>query len=330
MSRYISDIIKYFFHHQTSAELRDKVHQRLAQTAEDADCDTAYHELWDETKPETMSEEEIDEAYKRLEQTIFVPKRASRHLNWVRIAAIWFVPILLLGAATYMFITAKQKEDFYESIEYVHHFTSYGEQEEVTLPDGSKVWLNSGSLLIYPTHFSKTVRKVCLSGEAYFDVAKDADKPFYVDINQLQLKVLGTSFNVSAFPDNPELTTTLSTGKVQVDVNKTGDKYILKPNQQLVYNVKTGMVDIHDVDTKDHGFWRSGAIYINNLGLIEAAKVLERSYNVNIHILTSNYQDQKLRVHFNRQEDIGHVMEIMKMLIPELTYEIQGKNIYIH
>ncbi len=330
MSRHIHDIIKYFSTHQTSKELQQKVQGRLAQTADDAAADAAYREVWSQSDTSSIGDEQVNTAYQQIESRLFGCRQVNHRLNWLHMAAIWFVPILLLGAATYLYIAAGDREQVYESIDYVHHFTTYGERDEVTLPDGSKVWLNGGSLLIYPSHFSKTDRKVCLAGEAYFDVAKDAERPFYIDINQLQLKVLGTTFNVSGYPEDLELTTTLKTGKVEICVNQTGDRYQLNPHDQLVYNVKTGEVDIHEVNVDDYCKWRSGAIYINNQSLMETAKILERSYNVNIHILSSKYEHQKLRVHFDSKDSIGHILEIMKMLIPELSYDIKDKDIYIH
>ena len=329
MSRYISDIIKYFSTHQTSKSLQEKVQRRLAQTADDEACDAAYRELWNETDATGMSDEQVDKAWQRTESVLFGRHQARGRLDWMRMAAIWLVPILLLGAATYVYFSAGEKVAYYETVDYVHHFTTYGKCDEVTLPDGSKVWMNGGSLLIYPSHFPRNERKVCLAGEAYFEVAKDAERPFFIDINQLQLKVLGTTFNVSGYPEDPEMTTTLKTGKVEVTVNQTEKSYILNPGNQLVYHVKSGQVDIHEVNVDDYCKWRSGAVYINDLGLMETAKILERSYNVKIHILSSKYQHHKLRVHFDSKDSIEHVLEIMKMLIPELSYDIKDKEIYI-
>lgn len=330
MSRYISDIIRYFFAHGASPELRQRVNRRLLQTADDKASDDAFREVWSGLDGEAAAPTDTDSAYRRTETALFGGNRQGGHgYRWLRGAALWLGPLLLLGAAAFLYTEAGQKERFYESIEYIHHFTANGEREQVQLPDGSKVWLNGGSLLIYPSHFARGERKVCLSGEAYFDVAKDARRPFTVDVNQLRLRVLGTTFNVSAYPEDHELTATLETGRLQIGVNKTGRQYMLSPNSQLVYNVQTGRVSISEVNTGDYCMWRSGALYLNNIPLTDALRQIERTYKVRIHMLSSNYQDQKIRAHFSPHETIGHVMEILRMLIPELRYEIREGEIYI-
>jgi transmembrane sensor len=114
--------------------------------------------------------------------------------------------------------------------------TKYGNKSKISLPDGSQVWLNAGSKLDYNSaDFNKTLREVILSGEAYFDIAHNAQKPFIVRSGNMRIKVLGTMFNVKAYPDEQNIETSLIKGSVEITINdRPYDKYILSPNEKLV------------------------------------------------------------------------------------------------
>ena len=163
----------------------------------------------------------VEDAYQDIKKKVFGIENTKRKLSWLRIAAIWAVPFLCLCGSIYFF--AGQGNP-YKDIEFVHKFTANGERNLITLPDSSKVWLNGGSSLIYPSRFVSAERNVCLSGEAFFEVVKDK-RPFIVDVNQIKLKVLGTTFNVMSYPDNPRIIATLETGKIQVNIENQKKKY---------------------------------------------------------------------------------------------------------
>ena len=98
-----------------------------------------------------------------------------------------------------------------------------------------QVWLNAGTLLIYPSSFISESRNVYIAGEGFFEVSTDKEHPFIVTTNNLELEVLGTTFNISEYPDNHQIMATLETGRLQVKVNKQPEKYFLEPNYQLIY-----------------------------------------------------------------------------------------------
>lgn len=326
MSRYLQDIVRYFFHHEVSRETASKVHDRISQSRED--IDPALHEIWDELEGQTMDGKRIDEAYQETSRRLFGEVTYRRQHLWLRIAAVWAVPLLLLGVSWYFYQRGSQLATD-AKVTYMHKFTAYGECELVTLPDSTKVWLNGGSTLIYPSRFVSSDRNVCLSGEAFFDVTKDASHPFVVNINQIKVKVLGTTFNVSSYPNNEDITTTLETGKVELTVEGKAKPYILNPNDQLVYNSKTGEVSISQVNAKRYSSWRSGELFFNNIPFDKVIEQLERAYHVNIYVLSGKYSSQTLRAHFNSKDTIKDVMDIFKMLIPDLQYEIKDSDIYI-
>ena len=325
MSKYIQHIIKYFFSHQLSEETTSEVKDRILRAKEE-EIAPAMHEVWDGLDHKTLNRETVEEAYENTRERLFGPTR--RHRTWWRMAAIWVVPLLLLGTA-YYFYQNIDRGPKYADVCFMHKFTAYGECELVTLPDSSKVWLNGGSTLIYPSYFAAKERNVCLVGEAFFDIKKNPEQPFIVDVNQLRLKVLGTTFNVYAYPNDPKIMATLETGSVQVDVENKDKPYLLNPNDQLTYNAHTGEVSIEQVNARNYSSWRSGALFFNNIPFDKALEQLERAYNVNIYVLNNKYNTQTLRAHFNSGDSIQDVMEIFKMLIPNLKYEIRGDDIYI-
>lgn len=326
MSHYIQDIIRYFFSHDVSKKTTSKVHDRILQSKDE--IDPTLQEVWNSIDTHEMNEESVDEAWEQMKQRIFGESKNNRYHIWLRIAAVWAVPILLLGAA-YYFYQGTSHKDSYADVTFIHKFTAYGECKLVTLPDSTKVWLNGGSALIYPSRFVSGERNVCLSGEGFFDVTKDAAHPFIVNINQIQLKVLGTTFNVNSYPNNEEIITTLETGKIQLVVEGKETPYILNPNDQLTYNSKTGEISTTQVNASRYTSWRTGELFFNNISFDKVIEQLERTYQVKFYVLSKKYNNQTLRAHFNSKDSIKDIMDIFKMLIPELQYEIKDNNIYI-
>lgn len=236
----------------------------------------------------------------------------------------------MLCFSAYYYYSAKDyvKETLSE-VTYMQRYAAMGTREEVVLPDGSKVWLNAGTLLVYPSSFISESRNVYIAGEGFFEVSKDKEHPFIVTTNHLELEVLGTTFNISAYPDNNQIMATLETGRLQVKVNKQPEKYFLEPNEQLIYTPSTGIVQQHKVNAVSHSDWRMGGLFFGNVPFNDVLHTLERVYGVKFHVRTSIYQNQSLRVHFNRNESLEQVLQIIKILVPGIEYEIVGKNIYL-
>lgn len=157
--------------------------------------------------------------------------------------------------------------------------TPRGGQYEVTLPDGTNVWLNAASKLEYPSRFTDEERVVRLEGEAYFAVAKDDRKPFRVVCAQQEIEVLGTEFNISAYPDESEIKTTLVEGSVSLKTDHR-PATTLKPNQQAILH--KGVLDISNVDVSAAIAWKNGLFNFHGLTLDDALKQVERWYDVKV------------------------------------------------
>lgn len=159
--------------------------------------------------------------------------------------------------------------------------TPYGGQYQLTLGDGTKVWLNAGSELTYRSDFGKKERAVSVRGEIYFDVVEDKNMPFYVSSDYQKIKVLGTAFNVKAYPEDNKVITTLERGALQVSSNN--QTHILKPNQQLIVDTELRESKTRDVDAKEVISWKEGVFNLQGLSLEECMQTVSRWYDIDVY-----------------------------------------------
>ncbi|WP_346863671.1 FecR domain-containing protein [uncultured Draconibacterium sp.] len=160
----------------------------------------------------------------------------------------------------------------------------WGQMGKINLSDGTQVWLNAGTTFEYPSSFNTKQRLVKLNGEAQFKVSHNKTLPFVVQTKTGNIKVLGTTFNVSSYDDDAELTVTLIEGKVTVE-NSNGDYLTtLNPSQQLCVNKQTGAATLKQVDTKFYSSWIDGKIVLEDTKLSDLTVILKRWYNVDIHL----------------------------------------------
>ena len=192
------------------------------------------------------------------------------------------------------------------------------------LPDHSVVWLNSGSKLRYPTVFKKDNRNVELTGEAYFQVEAEPERPFYVNMpNGLSVYVYGTQFNVTAYEDDSYIETVLEKGKV--NVLPPGQEMItLLPGEQLLYDKQTCQVQKNQVDVYGKVAWKDGKLIFRNASLEEIIKRLERHFNVDIEFNNHLGKEYSYRATF-RTETLTQILDYLaksanlkwKILTPE-------------
>ena len=154
-----------------------------------------------------------------------------------------------------------------------------GKRSMITFNDGTRVWINSGSKLVYPVNFEKNKREVCVEGEIYLDVVPDPDRPFIVHTSFLDVKVLGTQFNVSAYTDQPDLQVVLVNGEVEIQQNGSS-KEILKPNQMFSYNDKRHEFSTSIVDVADYIAWKDGYYPFYSQDLSAVLTKLSKYYGV--------------------------------------------------
>ena len=239
--------------------------------------------------------------------------REVRRIVWwewaQRAAAILFIPLLTL------FIWQNWKGDTGEVAEMMEVKTSPGMTTSLTLPDGTIVYLNSGSSLSYSSRFNGDFRKVTLSGEAYFEVAKDPEKKFILSTtHQSQIEVLGTCFNVEAYEQNTEVITTLIEGKVDFMFEKdAGVKHVfLSPREKLVYDSETDKVHLYKTSGKSELAWKDGEVVLDNTPLEEALWMLEKRYSVKFVIKNEKLKNSSFTGTFTNQR-LEKILEYFKV-----------------
>lgn len=205
-----------------------------------------------------------------------------------------------------------------------------GQSRSLVLSDSTKIFLNAGSVLVYPESFDADVRKVFLMGEARVLVAKNPEKPFIVSTHNMDVEALGTIFNVSDYPHSHISTSTLEEGSIKVQVKTVNSMpAILKPGEQLVYDSSAKRISVRKVDATKASAWVEGYIVFDNAPFEEVIRALERRFDVTINYDADKYYGHSYCVKFSPDETIEDTMEILSQLINGYEYTINGRIISI-
>ena len=190
--------------------------------------------------------------------------------------------------------------------------TSKGEKSYLQLPDGTRVWLNSCTTLEYAENYGHSNRSIYLDGEAYFEVAKNKDLPFVVKANGIDVKAIGTAFNVSAYMEDSQLTTTLFNGKVAVQPTLTKQEVLLEPNQVAGYDKSRNKIEVVPYDKKLFAQWRGGFLSFEMMYLQDITKLLERNYNVVFRYENQGIKKLRFSGSFRNNEDLSEILNVIK------------------
>lgn len=303
----ITKIIRMFLSARFPSETEEKVQKWIIKDKDQQAKAKASLDYWNELDVEADSS-----TYASLERVNLRTGYNKEHLTGIasyqrfaRVAAV-VVPLLLLAGGMFCYLSPQN--------EMIEVSVAYGEQKRLILPDSSEVWLNAGSTILYPETFAKDKRLVILNGEAYFSVQKDTASPFIVEVPQLSVKVLGTKFNVKAYPGDEKITTTLTSGKVEVSVQSQPPR-ILKPNEQLTYDKKSSDIHISVIDTHDTNSWIVGKLIFTNATAGEIFRTLERHYNTTIDNEANIPASKRYTVKFLKDEDLDEILNILKDII---------------
>jgi transmembrane sensor len=193
--------------------------------------------------------------------------------------------------------------------------TPAGGEYQLTLSDGTKVWMNALSEIRYPVKFSGDSRKVAVSGEVFFDVAKNKDKPFYVNVGDVDIKVLGTQFNVMAYPDEENIETTLVEGSVRLlskNIDQTYTESDLIPGHKADFNRATQTVEINTVNTDIYTAWKDGKFVFEGEYLEDIMRKMERWYNVKVFFENQDMKNLRFSARLSRYGNIENVLKKME------------------
>ena len=225
-----------------------------------------------------------------------------------RIAAILILPALIA-----LSVVILVNQDDGQRLAYNEVMAPYGLVSAITLPDGSKVWLNAGSSLKYPTTFTGHTREVEMSGEVYFEVHADKTHPFIVNTGNLKVTATGTAFNISSFAKSKEEIVTLVSGKVDVSHQKQVKQ--LLPGQQLSYEKQSTNMEVTDIDTSQFSSWKDGVLAFRDDPLKSVFSRLEQTYHVHFVLKDPSVSQYTYRATF-KNETLDDILNYMEITLP--------------
>lgn len=243
------------------------------------------------------------ESWKLLERRISSPQK--KRLLSFRLAGAVAASIVLCLASWLVY-------DYYRPVKMLT--ASAGAAISViTLPDRTEVTLNRYSSLTYPDHFKGERREVQLIGEAYFEVAKDARHPFIVKADPIGVEVLGTHFNVEAYPGDAEIKTTLLEGSVAVSTPAMNSRIVLSPGESAVYDRAGKTLQEEKTEENDTAAdWRDGHFHFDYLPLREIARELSNAFHVKIRITDEDIRNFRIRAHFTEGESLDEILGLLQ------------------
>lgn len=316
---------KMFFGVASDQERKKVFYSKESSDMMDKDWnDTAFHI--------GRSVEEKNKSLQKIQGAMFSRnkprKTSSNFIIFLRkYAAVLILGLCLGTIGTYIILN----KNSFDKISYVHKINPKGNRTSFLLPDGSKVWLNAESKIIYPQKFKNSKREVYLKGEAYFEVKKDVYKPFIVITDDIEIDVLGTRFNVSAYPDDETVETTLVEGKIGIsDFSKEPtqkNRYILKKNFKASFNKKDQEFSFNKVDVKPFTSWTKGKLIFDNVSFSEIRKKLERNYDVQFVTGAEILEEYNYTITIT-DESIEEIMQLIQKTSP-IDFQIENKRIYI-
>ncbi|HZL10076.1 MAG TPA: FecR domain-containing protein [Prolixibacteraceae bacterium] len=255
-------------------------------------------------------------------KSIFLQKTGLSTL--LKYAAV-FILAFSLGTASFYFMNSNQQKELanlYNTID-----VPYGERSRITLYDGTRVWLNSGTKFRYPVVFSPQTRDVYMQGEAYFDVAKDSKHPFIVNAGQLKVEVLGTHFNVCAYTDDNEFSATLEEGSVNAVNTSSGKSMIIKPGEQVVVNREANNLKRQEVNTELFTSWKENLLKFEDAPFEDVIKKMERWYDVNISVDPAIDTKERYTMTI-KTESLREMLQLVTRTT-NMKYEINENNVVL-
>lgn len=317
---YIFEIIRQFYQHSYPPETEERIQRWIVRDEWAAEKNDALSTVWDEIElsPNGDTYKTLEKVKSRIKQIENRKKQLRMRRVLLGSAAVLIPVLLLLGGYLYV----------HRNVEMIEVLTTANQQKQCTLADGTIVWMNACTRLTYPSRFDDSTRVVTLEGEAYFKVKSDAAKPFIVKTNELTVRVLGTKFNVSAYPSDDRAVATLNSGKIQVDVHseKAGGRYLLQPDQKIVFNKADHSVSIHDVEAGSIG-WKDGSLVFEDATFNDIVHTIERRYGVTIDYDKQAFMAMSYTVKFVHNESLEDILNILQDVAGGFEYKIENNKI---
>lgn len=253
----------------------------------------------------------------------------SKNIKLRRYLSYAAAVLLVIGSVSLLIPRLKKTTQSAELV-YQHFENPNGKRSKILLPDSSVVYLGSGSTLSFPSKFAANERAITLNGEAFFEVTKNPKRPFIIHTGNVVTRVLGTSFKVDAFSNQP-VSVLVSTGKVRVDreVNKILRPIaVLLPGQSVVWNGKTGQAKLGTTPVSDILAWKTGKLIFRKTKLADIAAILQRTYNVAIQINSPAIAERQIRVNLTTDIPLSKLIRILSVA-GNFNYKINQNHVNI-
>lgn len=316
------DLKLKFFREELSAEEQRALKEQLKASDDDRRLFNDMRFIFDATEAIHLGKSaHLSQAETKIKKKlVFSSYVAATKRFAMKIAAILVLPLVITTTLLYLELS-KEKSVAYNDVSCLN-----GRVSLITLPDGSKVYLHSGSTLRYPNKFRNNERLVELHGEGFFEVESNKEKPFFVQVpDGSRVKAYGTAFNVSAYQTDNKVTVFLARGAVDFTSTRLSEAVVLKPGTELVYDKDAGTYEKTMKNTGEYTDWINGKLVFNKASMSEVVNKLSRHYNVDIEV-----KDERLNKYFFsatfKDENIYQVLNMLKKSSPRLIWEIEQPN----
>ena len=287
-------------------------------------------ELWvSSAVADDTQQYDVDQAFERFRKRTGLDQSGRQSYKWYRTWSVAAVAIVLLGLIT---VTAywQGSRQIQSNFSDIVVEAPLGSKTKLTLPDGSTVWLNAGSKMVYSQGFGVSDRRLAFQGEGYFEVEKNDEMPFLVQTHDVNVTVVGTKFNFRNYPEDEEAVVELLEGKVALEdqLKEEAVRY-LSPNEKMVLHKATGEMDITSTKVKEATLWTENILLFDEDLLPDIVRELERSYHVQIEIENEDLKQTRFYGQFNQLEQ--NIYDVLDMLSEtgKLKYHEEGKVIYL-
>jgi transmembrane sensor len=313
-------LLSKYFAQQCTPDEQQLVEDWVAASADNKSVFDNLKNIWDQTeqvRPNTEVQQ-TEAAWQKVKARIQKPqeiKPTKRSLSYIltRAAA---AAIIIIGMVTFYIVNTNTQKG---TLQMVEISTKKGEKRQLALADGTTVWLNAETTIRYPEKFDGNTREVFVDGEAYFKVQHNAQKPFRVHTGDLTTQVLGTSFNVLAYPESETITVALDEGKVALDFENQHME--LQPGYKARFTKKEHTLAKTEIISK-HNLWRNNILDFNNITLADAAQTIERWFGKKVIINGTQIQNCRLTTSFSNPK----LDEVLEIITSVLALEMEEKN----
>ena len=330
-TNYIDTLISKVISENASDEEVSQLENWLNKSEDNRKIYEDRHKVWHAAETWLGPEDVLQDKFKiitAVNKNLLLQSRKNKRRSFIYlIAAILAFPIAI--AVNLFFSPNSPSSTISQAVCEVSAPT--GHISKCILPDGTQVWVNSGSKITYnPIKFVDKIREIQLDGEAYFEVTKNKKSPFYVKTDIADVKVTGTSFNVKAFSNSKSFETVLTRGSIELKLNQEHEnkRVKIKPGERAVYHTGQKKLLVQDVNTSIYSAWRNGQIIFQDATLSDLIKELERIYGVKFRLKDPKLGNYRFRGTFSYNNNLIDALEKFKVTA-DIDYYIKDKEVWL-